>query len=83
MKNPKQKITMDRQAAYQIEVPGILDSRWEELFRGLTVSTEYSERGWSTTTITGTFDQAALQGLLRRLYNHRVPLISVSWIAGE
>jgi hypothetical protein len=31
-------------------------------------------------TLTGTFDQAALQGALRRLYSLGLPLISVIWI---
>ena len=32
------------------------------------------------TTLTGSFDQAALQGLLRRLYSLGIPLISVIWV---
>jgi hypothetical protein len=32
------------------------------------------------TTLTGSFDQAALQGLMRRLYALGLPLISVIWI---
>ena len=35
------------------------------------------ENGSPVTTLTGTVDQAALQGLLRRLYSLGLPLISV------
>jgi hypothetical protein len=31
-------------------------------------------------TLIGTFDQAALQGLLHRLYSLGLPLISVIWV---
>jgi hypothetical protein len=36
--------------------------------------------GPPVTTLTGALDQAALQGLLRRLYSLGLPLISVNWI---
>lgn len=78
MKENKPKITLHLQTAYRIEVTGVLDSRWEEWFGNLELSAEDSGRGWSITTITGIFDQAALHSLLRRLYGHGVPLISVT-----
>lgn len=37
--------------------------------------------GLPITTLTGTFDQAALHGLLRRLYSLGLPLISVVCVA--
>ena len=38
------------------------------------------EIGSPVSTLTGVFDQAALQGFLRRLYSYGLPLISIKWI---
>jgi hypothetical protein len=35
----------------------------------MTVTIEYNEHGQPITILTGTVDQAALQGLMRRLYS--------------
>ena len=42
------------------------------------MSVEREGEGPPVTTLTGTFDQAALQGLLSRLYSLGLPLISVN-----
>jgi hypothetical protein len=44
----------------------------------MTVTVESEGDGSPITILTGTFDQAALQGLLRRLYSVGLPLISVN-----
>jgi hypothetical protein len=44
---------------------------------GMTVTVESRDYGPPITTLTGTVDQAALQGLLRRLYSLDLSLISV------
>jgi hypothetical protein len=77
MKKAIQKLTLDRPTAYQIKVPGELDEGWSVWFGGTTVAVESDDDGLPVTTLTGTFDQAALHGLLRRLYALGVPLISV------
>ena len=43
----------------------------------MTITVESEGDGPPVTTLTGTVDQAALQGLLRRLYSLCLPLISV------
>ena len=80
MKKVKQKLTLDRPAAYQIKVPGALDERWSEWAGEMTITAESEGDGPPVTTLTGTVDQAALQGLLRRLYSRGLPLISVNCI---
>jgi len=45
----------------------------------MTVRVE-SDEDWIVTTLTGAVDQAALQGLLRRLYSLGLPLISVTCV---
>ncbi|MFC1997419.1 hypothetical protein ACFLXI_07415 [Chloroflexota bacterium] len=78
MKNNKRKLTLDRAATYQIKVPGELDESWSDWNGGMTVSVESDGDGPPVTTLTGIVDQAALQGLLRRLYSLGLPLISVT-----
>ena len=69
---------MDRLAAYRIQVPGHLDDCWENWTGRMTMTLETEGDGQPTTTLVGTVDQAALHGLLRRLYSLGVPLKSVN-----
>ena len=80
MKKVKGKLTLDRPATYQIEVPGHLDESWTEWDGRMTITLECQEDGRPFTVLTGALDQAALQGLLRRLYSLGLPLISVTCI---
>ncbi|MBC7761346.1 MAG: hypothetical protein H7201_06020 [Candidatus Saccharibacteria bacterium] len=60
---------------YEIRLAGQLDSRWSEWFEGLTLITDAD----GFTTLTGpVIDQAALHGLIRRVSDLGVPLISVN-----
>lgn len=60
---------------YEIRVAGHLDRRWVAWFDGLSLATE----GDGTTVIRGPVaDQAALHGLLRRVCDIGLPLISVT-----
>jgi hypothetical protein len=75
-KERKQRHTLDQQVTYQITVPGELDESWSEWIEGMKVTVESEGVGPRVTTLTGEVDQAALQGLLRRLYSLGLPLIS-------
>ena len=77
IKEVKQKLTFDRPATYQIKVPVHLDESWSDWSGVVTITVEIDRDGLPVTTLNGTFDQAALQGLLRRLYTLGLPLISV------
>jgi hypothetical protein len=77
MKRPKQKLTLDRPVTYQIKVPGHIGGSWSDWVGGLTITVESEGDGPPITTLTGVLDQAALQGLLRRLYSLGLPLIAV------
>jgi hypothetical protein len=60
---------------YEIRLTGHLDGRWAARFDGLAVT---AERG-GTTVIAGPIaDQAALHGLLQRVRDLGLPLVSVT-----
>ena len=82
MRALKQKPTLDRPATYQVQVPGELDESWSDWVAGMTIAVESEGEGPQVTTLTGTMDQAALHGVLRRLYSVGLPLISVNRIEG-
>jgi len=76
MKKVGQKLSLDRPATYQIKVPGHIGESWSDWAGGMTITVESEGDGPPVTILTGTLDQAALQGLLRRLYSLGLPLIS-------
>jgi hypothetical protein len=80
MKHTERKLTLDRPATYQIKVPGHLDERWTEWDGKMTLTVARENEGTAVTILTGSLDQAALQGLLRQLYSLGLPLISVIWV---
>ena len=82
IKKDKQKLTLYRPATYQIKVPGHIGESWSDWAGGMTITVESEGHGSPVTTLTGTVDQAALQGLLRRLYSLGLPLISVNCVEG-
>ena len=60
---------------YEIRIKGYLGSQWADWFEGLTITLE--EDG--NTLLTGpVVDQAALHGLLKKVRDLGMPLISVS-----
>lgn len=78
MKEVEQKLTLNQPATYQVKVPGHLGESWSDWSGGMTIAVEIDCDGRPVTALTGTLDQAALQGLLRRLYSLGLPLISVN-----
>jgi len=62
---------------YEIRLKGHLDGRWVAWFDGLRLSLD----GDGTTTIQGEItDQAALHGLLQKVRDTGLPLISVTCV---
>ena len=66
---------------YQIKAQGQLDESWSDWFDQMTVTVECNADGLPVTTLTGTvIDQAALHGILRRINDLNLPLLSVEQI---
>ena len=64
----------DEPALYEIRIKGHLDDRWADRFEGLTLRREDN----GDTLLTGpVIDQAALYGLLRKVRDLGLPLLSV------
>ena len=60
---------------YQIRIKGHLSHEWTDWFEGLTITLEDS----GETLLTGSIaDQAALHGLLRKVRDLGMPLLSVT-----
>jgi hypothetical protein len=71
----EEKKTNMSQEFYQITVKGHLDNRWANWFEGLTITREDN----GETLLTGlVVDQAALHGLLRKVRDLGMPLLSVT-----
>lgn len=77
MKKSNQKLSLCRPVTYQIIIQGHLDEYWSEWFDGLTVT--YNEQ--DDTLLTGQVtDQAALHGLLKKVRDLGLALISVNLV---
>lgn len=62
---------------YEIRLKGQLDDRWAGRFEGLTITLE----GNGDTLLTGqVVDQAALHGLLKKVRDLGIPLLSVNFV---
>lgn len=66
-------------AIYQITVQGWLDENWSEWFDGMAIANEIETDGPPVTIFTGSIaDQAALHGLLVKIYNLGLPLLAIN-----
>lgn len=64
--------------SYTFQIAGHLDRRWEAAFDGFTITHSYGAERRPVTLLTGPLpDQAALYGLISRLRDIGVTLISV------
>jgi hypothetical protein len=70
----------DQPMVYQIRIKGHLDLRRTDWFEGLTITLE--EEG-NTLLIGPVIDQAALHGLLKKVRDLGMPLLSVNCVGHE
>jgi hypothetical protein len=67
---------------YEIQIQGQLDDRWADWFHGVRITLEQSSDGCSITTLNcPTMDQARLRGILKKLWDLNLILISVRRVA--
>jgi hypothetical protein len=67
----------DESGLYEIRLKGHLNNRWANWFEGLTITLE--DQG--DTLLTGlVVDQAALHGLLKKVRDLGMPLLSVNFV---
>ncbi len=64
----------DQQAVYQIRVKGNLDQKWSAWFDGLTITPQANDE---TMLLGLVADQTALHGLLAKIRDLGLPLVSV------
>jgi hypothetical protein len=64
---------LDQPMVYQIRVKGHLGRQWTDWFEGMTITLE---EGGDTLLTGPVVDQAALHGLLRKVRDLGIPLIS-------
>ena len=75
------QLSLSGRGEYEIKVKGHLDERWSYWFEELTITTGYSEDSTPITTFTGHLvDQAALHGVLAKIRDINMPLISVTQV---
>jgi hypothetical protein len=68
----------DDPKVYEIRIQGLLGPEWKDWFEGLDITLEKKD---GDTVITGpVIDQAALHGLLKKVRDLGMPLISVNQV---
>ncbi len=78
MTNETTRLGMQRPSAYSIHVEGWIADRWKDWFDGMAITLEGSMDIQATSTLHGVVaDQAALLGVLHKLYDLGFPLLSV------
>ncbi len=81
MKQTIEGLHLGQSAKYQIKVQGRLTEGWSDWFDDMTVDIEQIASGPTITILTGIVqDQAALHGLLNRIRDLSIPLLSVQLV---
>jgi hypothetical protein len=81
MLKPEFKLAENPFPLYQIKVKGVLHEKWSDWFGGLEIKTERSPNGSHLTVLQGKIqDRAALRGILVKLLDLNLVLISVKQI---
>jgi len=71
-------------AIYRIKISGHLEAHWVSWFEPLEITTEYDIKGRMVTILTGPVsDPSALRGLLTKIWDLNMELISLKQIDQE
>jgi hypothetical protein len=84
-KEIKMSATTNKQGStYKIQVQGVLDPDWQQWFNGLSEPFGYTDDQPSITTLTvHVADQAALRGILCKLWDLNLMLVALQKIVAE
>jgi hypothetical protein len=78
MTQQKSGISVDQPIEYAIEIQGRLEERWSRWFDDMNITFKSETCGPTVTVLSGLVaDQAALHGLLNRIRDLGIPLLSV------
>lgn len=78
---PETEKTTRPLAVYEIKVQGSLDQSWSDWYSGMTIIPDDASCEKPVTTLRGpVIDQAALRGILTRLWDMNYELISVQQV---
>ena len=77
--SPKwKKFNLETPATYRIRVQGPIDSTWSDMLGDMRISVDSTNGEETVTTLVGYLvDQTALSGVIKALYDLRIPLLSV------
>lgn len=77
-------LKLDSHATYRIRISGHLNRAWSGQFGGMSICTEATTNNATRSVLTGQLvDQAALFGVLNKLYGLGFPLVSVECVEAE
>ena len=69
---------------YEISLKGALDERWAGRFGGMSIKNTLDLQGFPITVLSGIIvDQAALHGVITRIRDIGIPVISINRIASK
>lgn len=71
------------EALYLIKVQGMLGENWSDWFGGVEIASEQAVDGSPITMLAGNFDHSALHGVLARLRDLNLTLISVTRLESD
>jgi hypothetical protein len=74
----KSGISVDQPLGYQIEIQGRLEESWSHWFDDMNITVKQEADSPTVTILSGVIaDQAALHGILNRIRDLGIPLLSV------
>jgi hypothetical protein len=80
----KSGISLDQPIEYRIEIQGRLEERWSRWFDDMNITFKSETSGPTITVLSGLVaDQAALHGLLNRIRDLGIPLLSVQMMNSD
>ena len=81
MTNSANKTSGSKPAFYQITIEGKIDANWSDWLSGMRLVSQKEANGMQVTILSGeVVDQAALRGLLNRLWDLNLVLRSVQQV---